>query len=315
MTTSPSFTYNRDQIIRRALRQVGAIQSGETPGAQENQDAIDALNAMVSAWQASGLHLWKETEGVLYLQPNQIKYGLGGTTTDQSAITSTIHTSATTAAVASGAVIPVASASGITVGDNFGVMLATNVLFWSTVTNVSGLNVTLASSVPSAVNSGAQTYDYTTKIIRPLRIVDARRNYIPSSIETPLVLMSRLDFRELPNKLNTGVVTQLFYDPQLSTGYVWVWPAPLDSLSKINFTWMEPIFNFNTAADQPDFPVEWYNALVWGLAEEIMLEYDVSPQRAAMIAAKAAKTLDLASGFDREPESLLFGVNFDQTSR
>jgi hypothetical protein len=315
MTTSPDFTYNRDQIIRRSLRILGAIQSGETPGAQENQDAIDALNAMVSAWQASGLHLWKESEGVLFLQPNQIQYGLGGTTTDQSAITSTINASTTTAAVASGSVIPVASVSGIATGDNFGVMLATNVLFWSTVTSVVGLNVHLSTSIPSAVNSGAQIYDYTTKIIRPLRIVDARRYYIPSTIETPLVLMSRLDYRELPNKSNTGVVTQLFYDPQLSTGYVWVWPAPTDSLSRVNFTWMEPIFNFNTAADQPDFPVEWYNALVWNLAEELMLEYDIPPQRAAMISAKAAKTLDLATGFDREPESILLGVNFDQTSR
>lgn len=315
MTTSPDFTYNRDQIIRRSLRLVGAVQSGETPGAQENQDAIDALNALVSEWQATGLHLWKESEGWLFLQPNQIQYGLGGNTTDQAATTSTVRVSATTSAVVSGNVIPVASVSGVVNGDNFGVMLASNVLFWSTVTNVSGLNVTLAASVPSVVNSGAKTYDYTTRIVRPLRIIDARRFYIPSSIETPLILMARLDYRELPNKANTGVVTQLFYDPQLSTGYAWAWPSPLDSLSAIKFTWMEPIFNFNTAADQPNFPVEWFNCLVWNLAKEIMLEYDVPIQRAQMIQIRAKETFDLVSGFDREPESYFFGVNFDQTSR
>src|SRR5579859_5735773 len=156
MTTSPDFTYNRDQIIRRALRLVGATQSGETPGAQENQDAVDALNALVSEWQATGLHLWKESEGVLFLQPKQIKYGLGGATTDQAAITSTIKETTTTAAVGSGAVIPISSAAGIIVGDNFGVMLATNVLFWSTVSSISGLNITLAASITGPVNSGAQ---------------------------------------------------------------------------------------------------------------------------------------------------------------
>jgi len=316
MTTSPDFTYNRDQIIRRALRLAGAIQSGETPGAQENQDAIDALNALVSEWQASGLHLWKESEGVLFLQPNQIQYGLGGTTTDQAAITSTINASTTTAALAIGAIaIPLASVSGIVAGDKFGVMLSTNVLFWSTVSSIVGQTVTIANALPVAVNSGAQTYDYTNRIIRPLRIIDARRYYIPSTIETPLMLISRLDYRELPNKSNQGVVTQLFYDPQLSTGSAWIWPAPPDSLSRINFTWMEPIFNFNTAADQPDFPVEWYNCLVWNLAKEVMLEYDVPVQRAQMIALRAKESLDLVSGFDREPESYFFGVDFDQSAR
>lgn len=316
MTTSPDFTYNRDQVIRRALRLVGAIQSGETPGAQENQDCIDALNALVSEWQATGLHLWKESEGVLFLQPGQIKYGLGGSATDQSAITSTIKTSTTTAALTAGtSAIPLVSVTGIANGDNFGVMLSNNVLFWSTVSSVVGLTVHIANPLPFLVNAGAKTFDYTTRIIRPLRIIDARRNYIPSGIETPMILMARLDYRELPNKENTGVVTQLFYDPQLSTGFTWVWPAPPDSLSKINFTWMEPIFNFNTAADQPDFPVEWYNCLVWNTAKEIMLEYDVPPQRAQMIQIRAKETFDLVSGFDREPESFFFGVNFDQSTR
>jgi hypothetical protein len=315
MTTSPDFTYNRDQIIRRALRLVGAVQSGETPGPQENQDAVDALNALVSEWQATGLHLWKESEGVLFLQPGQIKYGLGGSTTDQAAITSTINTSTTTAAVSSGNIIPVASVAGIVNGDNFGVMLATNVLFWSTVTSIVGLSVHLAGSIPSSVNANTPTFDYTTRIIRPLRIIDARRYYIPSNIETPLNIMSRLDFREMPNKMSTGPINQFFYDPQLSTGYFWSWPAPPDSLSKVNFTWMEPIFNFNTAADQPDFPVEWFNCLVWNLANEIMLEYDVPQTRAQMIQIRAKETFDLVSTFDREPESLFFGVNFDQSAR
>jgi hypothetical protein len=315
MTTSPDFTYNRNQIISRALRLVGATQSGETPGPQEVQDAVDALNALVSEWQATGLHLWKESEGVLFLQPGQIKYGLGGSATDQSAITSTINASTTTAAVSAGNVIPVASVTGIVNGDNFGVMLASNILFWSTVTSIVGLNVHLAAPIPSAVNANAQTYDYTTRIIRPLRIIDARRYYIPSNIETPLNIMSRLDFREMPNKMSTGPINQFFYDPQLSTGFFWSWPAPPDSLSKVNFTWMEPIFNFNTAADQPDFPVEWYNCLVWNLAKEIMLEYDIPIQRAQAIQIRAKESFDLVSGFDREPESFFFGVNFDQSAR
>src|ERR1700761_7930975 len=172
MTTSPDFTYNRDQIIRRSLRLVGAIQTGETPGPQENQDAIDALNALVSEWQATGLHLWKESEGTFFLQPGQIKYGLGGGSTDQAAPTSSISQSQTTLAVAPGATaIPIVSVSGMLVGDNFGVMLSNNVLFWSTVQSFTGNTVNIASGVPTFVNANAPVYDYTTRIIRPLRIL------------------------------------------------------------------------------------------------------------------------------------------------
>jgi hypothetical protein len=316
MTTSPDFTYNRDQVIRRALRLVGAIQSGETPGAQENQDAVDALNALVSELQATGLHLWKESEGTFFLQPNQIKYGLGGNTTDQSSLSDGIAESFTSLAIIAGSsAIPVVSTAGIANGSNFGVMMSNNVLFWSTVSSVVGSMVNLAAPVTTSVNANAPTFCYATRIIRPLRIVDARRYYISSKLITPLVLMSRLDYRDLPNKANTGVITQLFYDPQLSTGYAWVWPAPIDSTSAVKFTWMEPIFNFNTAADQPDFPVEWFNCLVWNLAKEIMLEYDVPVQRAQMIQVRSKETFDLVSGFDREPESYFFGVNFDQSTR
>jgi hypothetical protein len=44
MTTSgtTSFNYTQSQIIRRALRLVGAIASGETPDAQTVQDCSDS---------------------------------------------------------------------------------------------------------------------------------------------------------------------------------------------------------------------------------------------------------------------------------
>ena len=59
---SGTFSPQRNSIITRALRQCIAIESGETPGAQEISDANEALNALVAGWQATGLHVWKETE-------------------------------------------------------------------------------------------------------------------------------------------------------------------------------------------------------------------------------------------------------------
>lgn len=85
-TASGVYAPNRDAIIKRSLRLCNAIETSETPGAQEISDASEALNAMVAEWQGDGIHLWTETEGVLFLQPGQINYTLGGTNTDQSCL-------------------------------------------------------------------------------------------------------------------------------------------------------------------------------------------------------------------------------------
>jgi hypothetical protein len=180
------------------------------------------------------------------------------------------------------------------------------------------------SGTSQVVNPSANCFDYpqlvsgtpaSCAIYRPLRVLNVRRILWSSLIETMVTPMSRLDYRNQPDKNTTGVVTQYFYDPQENTGQFWAWPNPLDSTNGLNFTYMEPIYDFNTAADYPDFPQEWINALVWNLADEIGIEYDIPDNRAARISQRATLALDRVMGFDREPESVFLGVNFDQTSR
>ena len=333
MTTSPNFAYNRNQICFRSLRQVGAIAQGETPGAQELSDTVDALNAMVAGWQASGLHLWKEKEGTLFLQPMQYNYGLGGAGasggTTIAYVTPTpnlIMLTTTSATLAAGTTaFPVLSSAGVNIGDNFGIMQSNNQLFWGVVSAVATGQVTVSGAgTTQVVNPSANAFDFpqlvtgtpaSCAIYRPLRVLNVRRILWSSLIETMVTSMSRLDYRNQPDKTTTGVVTQFFYDPQEITGQFWAWPNPQDSRNGLNFTYMEPIYDFNTAADYPDFPQEWINALVWNLSDEIGIEYDIPDNRAARIAQKAAQSLDLVMGFDREPESFFLGVNFDQTRR
>jgi hypothetical protein len=306
-------------IMRRALRQCNAIESGDTPGAQEISDAFDALNAMVAGWQATGLHVWTETEGVLFTQPGQIKYALGGTNTTQSCTDANWTQASLSAAAAQGATtISLVSATGISTGDNIGVMLSNNALFWTTVNGVpSGNNVPLVAALPSTAPLNAIVIDYpiVNKLTRPLRIPNARRFYLPSQIETELTIYARLDYRDQPNKYTGGTITTFFYDPQQTIGYQWLWPAPQDSLSACKFTFYAQLGDFATPSDTPNFPQEWLQALTWGLADELVPEYGVGQARAQMIAQKAAYWLDIAHGWDREPESYLFGVDFDQSGR
>lgn len=320
MTTSGATAFNptRDDMIRRSLRILGAIQSGETPGAQEITDASEALNGWVKEQEASGLHLWAEVEGVAFLQPRQYNYGLGGGSTDHITLATDLGTTSLISPAAQGTTTLAANSGTplVAIGDRIGILLVNNnnTLFWSTVTDIPG-TITIADPLPVAADTGSLIYYYANQINRPLRIVNGRRFQLSSNIDTPMIMMSRVDYREQPNKTNTGVITQYFYDPQLVTGQLWLWPNPPDSTLAFKFTWMRSLQDFLTASNTADFPQEWVNAIVWNLAVELIPEYDVPPGRQDFLVKRALASLELLQTWDKEPESIYFGVNFDQTVR
>jgi hypothetical protein len=79
MPTSNSYNYtnNRDQIITRALRIVGAIGQGETPQTAAITEASQALNDLVKAWEADGMQLWCVREYQLTPMAGLYYYNVG----------------------------------------------------------------------------------------------------------------------------------------------------------------------------------------------------------------------------------------------
>lgn len=56
-----NFNSTRNEIIARAFRQLGQIEPGESPSAEQLAQGIEALNNMVQAWEADGIKLWRLT--------------------------------------------------------------------------------------------------------------------------------------------------------------------------------------------------------------------------------------------------------------
>ena len=321
MATSGSIDWNlnRNQIILAAFRKVGAFATGETPDADSVNAASESLNALVKHYETQGIHLWTETEGTLWLQSNQYNYGLGGGATDHATLASDYTMTTLSANAADGATtLTVTSTSGF--GNNFyvGVMLDDGSMFWSQQNGAAaGFVITLDDALTDSAAAGNLVFVYETQLERPLRIVGARKvqwNATESyQIETPMnPMLARLDYRALPNKAATGVPTQIFYDPQLVTGQVWVWPAPQNAVYGVNFTFYRTIQDFDAAANTSDLPVEWMRTLIWNLALDLAPEYDLSGKRFALIEKVAMQSLDEVRGWDREPESIYAGVAFDQ---
>jgi hypothetical protein len=185
--------------------------------------------------------------------------------------------------------------------------------------------LTLNPPLVQPLNSGALAFSYVQTPPRPLRIVAGRRYIyqnatsgigIGTSNEVPLVPMSRLDYAAMPDKSTTGTVTQYFYDPQDNPlGVVYCWPTPADDTAALKFTAQRPLQDINVLTNLVDFPQEWINTLTWNLAKELGPEYDVVGDRWAIIKEMAESSFQMASTWDRETGSVLFGVAYDPQYR
>jgi hypothetical protein len=336
MTTSGTSAWNASitSMLTAMYRKLGAIAEDETPTAGMYNDALFAGNAMIKEWMALGIHVWTEEEAILFFQAGQNRYllggaGTGGTGPDNCCdayswvpmqVALPVSGGDTTVTVTN-TVAP--NGLAVTNGDNFGIVLDSGVAFWTTVSGVPvGNVVTLATAIPAGQTASAQNnaFDYTTKIVRPLKIPMARQIYYQGGQSmgphlTPMTVLSRKEYMDLPNPLDPGISTQFFYSPQLVSGVFYPWPSPQNANFGARFTWYRPLMDLTTPANTADLPQEWLNGLMWNLAQEMAPEFDVPPQRWQMIQQMATMKLDLIQSYDREPEPILFGMDFDQAHR
>ena len=65
------------KIIKRALRVIGAIGTGDNPSASEQTDALEALNGMLDAWNTEDLTVPARTKTAKVLTPGTQSYTIG----------------------------------------------------------------------------------------------------------------------------------------------------------------------------------------------------------------------------------------------
>jgi hypothetical protein len=305
MTTSNStdFTQTRNDLIYTALRLIGAMAVGETPTADDIATASSALNIMIKAWQIDGPHLWTLDEGTIFCAKGVPSYSIPGTYAANAE--SYVTAEMAVAGVLADPTITVVDDTGILNGDHIGILLDDGTMQWTTVNGVPVANVvTLTTALTGAAAIGNVVYTYTTGIQRPLRIHNIRRKYYPSDNEIIFAYggepMAKSDYLRLPNKTVQGVPIQGYYDPQLSTGMFYVWPAPSDARIRINFTYERQIEDFDILSNTPDFPQEWLAALKWNLAVEIWPEYFPSSNPPQFLLSKAEQYKEALINWSRD---------------
>lgn len=142
---------------------------------------------------------------------------------------------------------------------------------------------------------------------KPGRVLEVRRKVTASAIETPLMQWSRQEYIDMPNKAVDSIPTAFYYEPQSTTGTLYVWPRPSTATAaaiSLELTYLRKIEDFDGSADDADMPQEWLRALSYALASELALKYGTPPPVRDEITRRAAEAKALIDSWDTEPASL-----------
>lgn len=312
MTASATLSLTAGDIIRGAFKDARIIPSEQPVQAVDLQDGLTALNIVIKQWQAQGIHLWGETEGIIPLVTNQNKYLLGPTGAEVAEADTFVDTTLTVASAALDTTLDVVSTTGMAATDRIGIELDDGTRQWTTIVSVdSATAVTITTGLTGASKIGNTVYSYSKQIDRPIRVLSMQFGSTLTASEIPVNQWSREEYFDQPDKTSSGTVVQWYYSPQLTNGDLRVWQVASSVRSVLRFTYVRPINVPGDQVDTLDFPSEWFKPLKWALAAEIGPSYGVPESRQAILESKAATTLDEVLDHDVERDSMQIQPDFN----
>ena len=309
MATSGSINYNstRNELIQDALILIGVIGAEESIHEADLALANRFLNRMVKAWDAQGIHLWTYSEATLFLADGTNSYNMASASSDARWADTVYDTTLSAAEAASQTVLSVTDSTGMTAADICGIVLDDDTIHWTTIATVdSATQITVDTALASAAASGNRVYAFTSRSERPLHIHSIRRRS-GSGVDVhdvPLITLSREEYFDLPNKEAKSTPTQFYYDPQLTTGKLYLYPTPDDPEVRLKLTYQRQLEDFDAAADNPDFPQEWLECLTYNLAMRLAPAFGKDQKVIATIAPMAQASLQNILDHDQEVTSI-----------
>jgi len=277
---SKNYSITRANIVEAALRKLGVYDQGES----------------ISGNETAAASVWLRDEITLFLQPDTQSYALG---TAHATRTVKADTTLRTAGTVTATTLGVTSSSGMAAADFIGIKLDDNTIH-------------ITTGLASAAANGKKVYAYTTKAERPIKILSAFRRD-KNDIDTMVDIIGEDDYFQQSNKKSDGPPIEIWYQPTLTTGTLSVWPdnggANWDRIIMSAQYYPD---DFDSASDNPQFPIEWGNTLVWNLAAELASEYGIPEKEQGRLWTVAEFKLSELLSYDTENASVEFGLEYQR---
>lgn len=117
--------------------------------------------------------------------------------------------------------------------------------------------------------------------------------------DVPVQIYSREQYNALPNKAVTGQPYIAFFDRQLSSTVMSVYPVPQTGTSDVlHLASKRQIQDVTANTDNVEFPPEWSECLVYNLAVRMAPDFQVEPR--SDVVSLAGELYEMLSGQDRE---------------
>jgi len=182
----------------------------------------------------------------------------------------------------------------------------------NTITLNGGVALTTGATITISYATVAVSNANTPAPVKAPQTIWFRRT--ADSVDFPLTLITKSEYDQLTPKLTTGTPTLVCYEPPGATsaaaaqqGTFYFYPALSTAWIAANVVYAtveQPFQIFNASTDNPDLPDYLYNALTWGLADQLSYEYGVGLAERSMITKKAQTHKAIAMSFDVEEGSL-----------
>lgn len=169
------------------------------------------------------------------------------------------------------------------------------------------------TAIPLTLN--INTYEIGTGLTvntdKPLKVIRAWNRDSTSNVDIPVRIITHQEYDILGNKTSSGNPIQIYYEPQRDSGMLYMFPTP-DATSVANnqiyITYQRPFEDFDASTDTPDFPQEWYDAVLYGLAVRLAPDYGVPIDQRQLLGREATDIKLTAMSFGTEEGSMYFGV-------
>jgi hypothetical protein len=277
-------------IISRALKDIGALEAGETPTPEAAQDAFDMLNDMIDQWSNEDMMVFYKTEIIFPIVSGQTQYTIGPGGQVGSIFTGSISGNVLTiSSIQSGAI-----SLGMTLSGT-GVATGTTITAFAT---GAGGNVNEVGTYLVNINQNVSSETINAYYQRPLQIdsafvrINTNSNGVPiinGGLDYPVAILNVNDYEMIGLKtLNGPWPKALYYQPAETLGNIFVWPNP--SQGEMHM-FADTIFTrYTNLNDNINLPQGYTMALRWCLAERLMPMYGKASQvQIAMIQQYAAQ--------------------------
>ena len=284
-------------IISRALKDIGALEAGETPTPEAAQDAFDMLNDLVDQWSNEDMMVYNTTEIIFPLIAGQVQYTIGPTPSTANFIGSVFTGSITGNILTVTGITSGAVAQGQTLKGT-GITTGTKIVEFITgaggnVNEVGTYKLNITYTAPVASTSITAYYQKPLFIDQAYVRVNTQSNGQPvlnGGLDYQVAILALENYNQIGLKtLNGPWPKALYYNPNADTGNVFVWPNPAQGEMHM---FSSTIFsNYETLYDDIVLPQGYSMGLRWCLAERLMPMYGKASQvQIAMINGYAAQS-------------------------